>query len=764
MSNKNDFDFIKEKFESDGLSAPESLSAEELRRKLANLQDASGDEADAADGFGVVREKSEGNAMTENNTEKKATPRYIWGSIGAAAACIVAVALVGNAVIGPLAGNNMTEEYANMADAAQGALGTASGAGQETGGASEAGTGEEPETGIAYTAKGTTGMVTFSDYAELESQMAKLVPEEEIYYDWYNDTDVIDEDIPIAAADEDTPMAEVEGDGFSVGTAAAGSNSSEDLVDLDGKDTPLAGGPEDSSETYVQVKGVDEADIVKTDANHIYFLDEYSEVITIVEANDGNVEEVGKIDVSYSDPMIDDFYLYGDELITLGTDWDYSTDRESTVVVIYDISDPANPIEKSRYQQSGYTISSRMVGSCLYLVTDYYVNYYGDEKYIPYVTGENGYDKMNIADICAFPNVTEPEYVIAGSVDVSDGTQIKTKAKAVLGGSQDIYCNTENLYVVGYYYNPYMYYAYEDEYLLDDGTEISGGDVIEEDVETGMADPDAAEESGTPELQEGSRIFKISLNDGNLRFEASCMVEGYTDDQFSMDEKDGYLRIATTSTTAHGYDINNLFVLDEGLNQVGAVTGFAKNEHIEAVRYIGDKAYVITYEQTDPLFVIDVSDPTNPQIEGSVKIEGFSTLLVPADENTLFGIGYATSDTQWGEAQDGLKFVTFDVSNPSVPAVKDVKEYLNAYSEAQYNHKALIHNAEKDYYAIPYEQDDENYYVDHYGVLVLRITNGKIKVLKDFQEKDTVRRCVYIGDYIYAICEDDMITSYKMGG
>lgn len=653
--------------------------------------------------------------------------RYVWGSLGAAAACVVAVVVLGNTVLSPvgssLAGGEAAEYGEMAAGAAQDgtgetAAGGAGGANAEAGGVPDA----------------DTGMLAFSDYTELEGRVSQMVPEEEEVYDY--------------------------GTGFGWFSG----NGSSDMIMEDAK-TEMAAGDSASSDTYVQVKGVDEADIVKTDDQYIYYLDEYNENIWIVEAKDGKTRRVGQIEVLADAPMIDDFYLSGDTLVTIGSEWDDKTDRAAAVVVIYDIYDRTSPVKVNEYRQSGYVISSRMVGDQLYLVTDYSFYYYGDDHYIPYVTGKNGYDRMDIADICAFPDHLQPEYIIAGAVDVSSGKQLKTKAKAILGGSQDIYCNTENLYIAGYQYD-YGYYDYaetgdvifedaeiaeDDTYLLDDGTEISNGDVEEE------------YDSGT--LQEGTRLLKVSLNDGDLRFTAGGMVEGYIDNQFSMDERDGYLRIATTSSNSHGYDINNLFVLDENLKQVGAVTGFAKNEHVEAVRYIGEKAYVITYEQTDPLFVIDVSDPADPRIEGSVKIDGFSTLLVPAEENTLFGIGYATATTKFGEVQEGLKLVAFDISDPSEPKVADAMEFLNAGSEVQYNHKALINNAADDYYAIPYNQyDEEDYYFDHGGVLVVRINHGKIQVLKDYQDKEMqIRRCVYIGDYIYVVGYDDEISSFRMG-
>ena len=147
-----------------------------------------------------------------------------------------------------------------------------------------------------------------------------------------------------------------------------------------------------------------------------------------------------------------------------------------------------------------------------------------------------------------------------------------------------------------------------------------------------------------------------------------------------------------------GIDVNNLFVLDPDLKEAGSVTGFARNESIKAVRYVGDKAYVITYEAIDPLFIIDLSDPEDPSIEGEVMIDGFSTLLVPVNEGRMLGIGHATGDNGYGgEYDSGLKLALFDISDPSHPAVLDSMEFKDMMSPAQSDHHALMVNAEAGY-------------------------------------------------------------------
>ena len=116
-------------------------------------------------------------------------------------------------------------------------------------------------------------------------------------------------------------------------------------------------------------------------------------------------------------------------------------------------------------------------------------------------------------------------------------------------------------------------------------------------------------------------------------------VPGEVLNQFSMDEKDGYFRIATTDSEnwSSETNTNNLYVLNENLEIIGKVEGLAKGEKIYSVRFIGKMGYMVTFKEIDPLFVIDLSDPTNPQVKGELKIPGYSSYLHPYDENHIIG-------------------------------------------------------------------------------------------------------------------------------
>jgi uncharacterized secreted protein with C-terminal beta-propeller domain len=186
--------------------------------------------------------------------------------------------------------------------------------------------------------------------------------------------------------------------------------------------------------------------------------------------------------------------------------------------------------------------------------------------------------------------------------------------------------------------------------------------------------------------------------------------------------------------------------------------GFAAGESIKAVRFMGDTSYVITYEQTDPLFVIDLSDPEKPELLGSVEITGFSSLLVPAGDEKLIGIGMSTSEGEFGETEDGLKIALFDVSDPLEPKVLDSKEYKDRSSDVQYNHKALVVNNREGWYALPYwSWNDETG-----GVLQFRVSGDRLDETADYTGETGIDRCLYIDEYLYGLgYDEDVIISWK---
>lgn len=471
------------------------------------------------------------------------------------------------------------------------------------------------------------------------------------------------------------------------------------------------------SETYKQVDAVDEADIVKTDGEYIYYICDYKPMIKIYSAESGKTKKVSTIELE-KDTLPREMYIKDNRLVVVsGVDsYDYKKGSSSkTVVYTYNIEDKSNPKKEYEYSQSGFYTSSRMIGESIYVISNYSNYYYVKNDYIPCATAKDGkYSQIPVEDICAIKGSEDSSYTVIGAMDITNGDEAK-KTKAVIGCASDVYCNESNLYIAGANYSNEFYY-------------------------NGIYSPE-------------STIIKYTLDKTSIKLVATGKVEGSINNQFSMDEKDGYFRIATTTVDKRGKDINVLYVLDDNLKEVGRVDSFAKNEHIEAVRYIGDMAYVITYEQTDPLFIIDLSNPKKPEILGEVKISGFSTLLHPIDDNTLLGIGYSTEENEFGEAVNGLKLALFDIGNPAKPKVIGEKEFSGMDSQAQFNHKALTVNKEQGYFTVPISYYDEDVEEFSEGALVFSVKNGEIKIDKKyFSDKiEEASRCIFIDEHIYII-------------
>ena len=715
IDKNNDLEFLRDKFERDGLQVPDSLSADAMRQKL---EAAGAPEHAKADAPSLT-------VTTGSSDQAPRKKRWTRPLIAAAACAALVIGLI------PAMHSILPEHPDDSTLISE-------------------------ESGSTTVSSGdASDLITFDSYKDLDREMKNLLASESSKTDSdimvYESSDMADADI----AAEDSPA-------FATGSAAEAKESGSASTNAAlGSDAPQ------HSETYTQVEGIDEADIVKTDGNYIYHLSSVENQIIITKVNNGKTKRISAVSGSKAHTYIHDIYVLGDQLIVIGADREgpvtgiyRNNSVDSTTVSVYDISDRTDPKLQNSYSQSGSLLSSRLIGNHVCLVTNEYLYSYEKNRSLPYVSfGEGKAEKLPIADICSFPEISSPAYTVVGMIDLaSDKTFRDTvRTKAVLGGSDEIYCNGENLYITATLNRASPY-------------------VI------------GSREAYVPDMEAWdwqTQILKVSLAKGKVKYERSAIVDGNVNDQFSMDESNGTFKIATTSVE-DGADVNNLFILDKKLNGLGACIGFARDEHIEAVRYIKDKAYVITYEQTDPLFIIDLSDPSDPVIEGHVKISGFSTLLVPADNDHLLGLGFSTETTEFGEATDGVKLALFDISDPSEPKVADSESFPHMYSTVQYDHKALLVGPNADYYAIPYEKEPDSWYEEEpveiwddaeegdseqidapedepsYGILVFSAKGGGLRMLQDLKADENVSRCIYIGDYIYGICEDDSIEGFRM--
>lgn len=238
-----------------------------------------------------------------------------------------------------------------------------------------------------------------------------------------------------------------------------------------------------------------------------------------------------------------------------------------------------------------------------------------------------------------------------------------------------------------------------------------------------------------------------------MRFVASQEIVGFVYGQFAFSEKEGVLRVATTTNRiwSSGSTVreseNHIYTLDESLNVLDSVHGLAPTERVFSARYVEDTLYLVTFEEIDPFFVIDLSNPRSIEVLGELKITGFSRYLHPISETTVLGFGREATETG---RQQGLKISLFDVSDVNNPVEKAswVSDHRFASSAAEWDHRAVLYIGEHDLLVVPVQSyDRDNRYA---GAFVFTVTEEEVSLrgLVDHQE-NAVERSAYIGEHLY---------------
>ena len=491
----------------------------------------------------------------------------------------------------------------------------------------------------------------------------------------------------------------------------------------------------------------------------------YSCGITIVEPlQDGSFKHTSTINITVNDKdiyfmSIKELYVSGDRLIALVecsvidelTTEDYRkfyygsvNENNITMAVCFDISDRSSPVETWRTYQDGSYISSRLIGEQLVIMSTYGVDITDNEEAVVencvpmYGTDMDSYKRVPCDCICIMEEIYDTRYLVASTLDIKDINTVKTQA--VLGAGEDVYCTTETLYATSTSYEK---------------------------------DTVKAEVFGYSEAK--TQIYKFDIRGFDVKYLGNTTVNGTALNQFSMDEHNGYLRIATTTGNWGESLTNQVYVLDEYLQVVGEITGIAKGETIKSVRFTGDTGYVVTFEQTDPLFVLDLSDPASPIIKGELKIPGFSAYLHPVGEGLLLGVG---ADGDENGQNGGIKVSLFDVSDPQNPvecdkitvsAPQGENRYTYLQSEAYYTHKAMCWDAENAIMYVPYAEMIDIYTTTgyegvHYGnILAVKVDavnkklsdDGSCKVLtSDTDAYGSFCRVTYINNVVFGYVQD----------
>ncbi len=641
----------------------------------------------------------------------------------------------------------------------------------------------------------------------------------------------------------------------------------------------FAGAGGDYSTTNVQVQGVDEADIVKTDGRYIYQV--HMNQVIIAEVRPANQMKIVNTITATEDTFYpSEIYLDDKYLVVIGNTyrnipmplpeviepeaegetspgsegnsgesppsmdveanedekkeameepnmrrvapdyWPYYQTQGTVKVMIYNIEVPESASMVRDFEMEGYYVSSRKIGAELYLLTNRYIYYYAehmDENTIlPWYRDsavKTDFVPVSYDSIRYFPDGQDSNYLLVAGLDLNNIAKA-INVEAYLGSGQTVYASLENLYVT------VPKWTYEDatdapqpridtvepapppadgrseSSEADRGVSDDGAEVMTDDVVSILPMPDI---SIMPfrTAKVNTQIYRFALKDGTATFAAKGEVPGSLLNQFSMDEHNGYFRVATTVGDIWRNDAftsnNNLYVLDNSLNTAGKIENIAPGERIYSVRFMGDRGYMVTFKTVDPLFVIDLKNPRQPKILGELKIPGYSDYLHPYDENHIIGFGMDAIEAQIKNQQGdvigltaypmGMKVAMFDVSDVANPVEKFGLSIgdRGTYSELLHNHKALLFSRERNLMAFPVtlmeaknKWEDAEQKIPSYGELTFqgmhvyqvdsvngfsligRISHLTPQEIKDaprrwFDYQKTVERGLYIEDTLYTL-------------
>jgi inhibitor of cysteine peptidase len=492
-----------------------------------------------------------------------------------------------------------------------------------------------------------------------------------------------------------------------------------------------SGEAQDYSQTNVQVTGVDEPDFVKNDGRYIYLISNGQ--LVIADAYPGETAAiVSRTDL---DGTPEELFLNGDRLIVISDDYSYGvtgpmpgkrpaySTGPSARVDVYSVADRSNPSLLGGYTADGSYTDSRMIGDYVYVVAKYPVIL--TDKPVPIPAIKSGETKVMTPDVYYFDNPGR-QFVFhtISSVDINDPDNVEART-FLLGYSDTLYVSEHNMYIS--YPRPFGLQQkpaprFDDKFIpaaltpsaarapdLSDPVIMDRFNKMSEDEKQAYIQD--LQGTGAWQSYETDRtstaIHKFSIDKGRIAYVAGGIVKGNLLNQFSMDEYNGNLRVATTSdvsTPRNSYQYNNVIVLDPGMKETGSLTHLAMNEKIYSARFMGNRLYLVTFKRMDPFFVIDVSDAGNIRVLGKLKIPGYSDYLHPYDDTHIIGVGKETSTNSWGGVSTGgVKVAIFDVSDPDHPKQLSTYEIGDAGSDspALRDHKAFLFSKEQNLLVLP---------------------------------------------------------------
>jgi len=493
-------------------------------------------------------------------------------------------------------------------------------------------------------------------------------------------------------------------------------------------------GSTDFSGTNVQVEGVDEADSVKTDGEYIYVIS--GQQVVVMKAYPA--EQAAVLSRISFNGTLKQIFINADRLIVFYTNGSWSDAK--TLASIYDIADRSSPERVAHLAVDGDYFAARMIGDYVYLIVRKGMRLVEDHVTLPRIECNSESTEIDPGQIY-YSDATSTSYILTMilSLNVQGDAHDFSYSAVLAGWATETYVSTDNTYIVI----------------------PRGQDTI---------------------------LHRIRMENGEVTYEASGKVPGCVLNQFSMDEHDGYFRIATTSIEDGISSMpwmskkeNNLYVTDMNLKIVGRLENMAEGESIHSVRFMGNTTYVVTFRKVDPLFVISLSNPRRPEILGELKITGYSDYMHPYDDTHMLGVGKETladeSDTfSWYQ---GVKISFFDVTDASRPIELAKFEIGNRGTDSPVltDHKAFLFSKAKNLLVLPvlvaeinqseYPNDVPPYaygeatWQGAYVFSVSLASSGKIEVRGRITHNENgnlncsryIERALYIDDVLYTVSQ-----------
>ncbi len=544
------------------------------------------------------------------------------------------------------------------------------------------------------------------------------------------------------------------------------------------------------SQTNVQVAGIDEPDIIKTDGKNIFMAKPtywygWGNPMPMVRTTDEPMldakmaimppynPEKPKTQIIDVDPIAD--MNIASERIDTSGEMLYEKDSKTLVVfggqVIagYDVSDNKNPTKKWTLSLKDNTniTTSRLKDDTLYIITSTWLDSGNPCPIIPILDTKGASVSIPCNQILVpqMPTQVSQLYTVM-KVAASTGNIEDTTSIAESGYNNAVAMFENNLYIATNFdagYNTVYMQIYLDvakKFVSSSAYEkiqkINSYDisqwgkrseieqVVSQDLQKLGNDErmkaynnmqnDIQNELGkrARELYQ-TKIARVSLS--SLDVAATGTVPGQLVNQFALDEYNGHLRVATTvGENWGGKSANDVYVLGMDLKEKGSIKDLGLTERIYSVRFMGDTGYLVTFRQTDPFYVLDLKDSTNPKVAGELKIPGYSSYLHELETNKVLGIGREAGD---------MKLSLFDVTDPKNPVEIDKYLLKNNWSEAENNHRAFLQDADNKVFFIPGTD----------GAYIFSYEGNKITLKKTVSGND-VKRAIYIGDNMYIIAQN----------